>query len=288
VRFAVIANVQANLSALQAVLDSIDEQEKRVDRIVCAGDVVGLGPHPNQVIDLVRERQIETVRGNYDDAVAFDRLGSGVDFPDRASEDADRQALDWTRQRLTAHNREFLRRLPRDVRLVPGVGGVEVQKTDSEPLVSEYRRTFFTRALFGGMFRPMRFATKRVALYHGSPRALNELLRSDSAASILQSVAHEADTDVLITAHAGDLFQRTAHNVVFVGPGNVAGPHAHPGTAQYAVVNMAEEIEVMLHQVEYDPQDHQQAMRESGLPDTPTSPLRFRRSEPSPEQTQSG
>ena len=36
------------------------------DRIVCAGDLVGYGPHPDQVIGFVRERAIATVRGNHD------------------------------------------------------------------------------------------------------------------------------------------------------------------------------------------------------------------------------
>ncbi len=37
-----------------------------VDRIVCAGDLVGYGPHPDRVIEFVREHAIDRVRGNHD------------------------------------------------------------------------------------------------------------------------------------------------------------------------------------------------------------------------------
>jgi putative phosphoesterase len=37
-----------------------------VDRIACAGDVVGYGPSPDRVVDFLRERGIPSVRGNHD------------------------------------------------------------------------------------------------------------------------------------------------------------------------------------------------------------------------------
>ena len=36
------------------------------DRIVCAGDLVGYGPHPDEVVAFVREYRIACVRGNHD------------------------------------------------------------------------------------------------------------------------------------------------------------------------------------------------------------------------------
>src|SRR5271157_1189755 len=55
----------------------------KVDRIVCAGDLVGYGPFPDRVVAFVKERQIPSVRGNHDRwAVsrgpgAVDELGGG-------------------------------------------------------------------------------------------------------------------------------------------------------------------------------------------------------------------
>ncbi len=55
----------------------------KVDRIVCAGDLVGYGPFPDRVVAFLKERQIPSVRGNHDRwAVsrgpgAVDELGRG-------------------------------------------------------------------------------------------------------------------------------------------------------------------------------------------------------------------
>jgi putative phosphoesterase len=36
------------------------------DRIVCAGDLVGYGPHPDKVVAFLKEHAIDSVRGNHD------------------------------------------------------------------------------------------------------------------------------------------------------------------------------------------------------------------------------
>jgi len=38
-----------------------------VERILCAGDLIGRGPSPNAVVEVIRERDILTVRGNHDE-----------------------------------------------------------------------------------------------------------------------------------------------------------------------------------------------------------------------------
>src|SRR5947209_18163949 len=79
-RIAVISDIRGNLAAFNAVLAAI-EAEERIERIVCAGDSVGLGPRPNEVLEGLRKNDIDAVLGNYDDAAAWQRSGSGVDFP---------------------------------------------------------------------------------------------------------------------------------------------------------------------------------------------------------------
>ena len=39
---------------------------KGADRIVCSGDLVGYGPHPDKVVAFLREHQVDCVRGNHD------------------------------------------------------------------------------------------------------------------------------------------------------------------------------------------------------------------------------
>jgi predicted phosphodiesterase len=270
-RFAVISDVQGNLSALQAVLDEIDALPRRIDRIVCAGDAVGLGPHPNEVIDLLRAREIEAVRGNYDDAVAFERMSSGVDFPNADAEAADQQAVEWTRRTLTGENLAYVQKLPRDLRLSPAFSGTQVKRDPMDDTVSEYRRTYFARALFGGLFRPARTPGKRVMVVHGSPRALNEFVRADTANSILTTIAREAQVDVVISGHAGVSFQRPVAGVTFVGVGSVSGPNSVSGQAEYAVVEVKDTVEVEFGSASYDPTEHVNALAARRLTPYPVS-----------------
>jgi hypothetical protein len=65
---ALIADIHANLPALQAALPRIDELGIR--RIYCGDDLVGYGPHPNEACALIAEREIPTIYGIYDYAIA--------------------------------------------------------------------------------------------------------------------------------------------------------------------------------------------------------------------------
>ena len=63
-RIAVISDIHANLTALRRVLADIDTLG--VDELWCLGDIVGIGPRPAQVIELLRERSTLALAGNHD------------------------------------------------------------------------------------------------------------------------------------------------------------------------------------------------------------------------------
>jgi putative phosphoesterase len=91
----IISDIHGDLAALQTVLDRLDNFH-RTEFVLCAGDLVGRGPHPDEVVRLIRERGIPTVRGNYDDAplpLADETLGFLRGLP-----------LDW---RGTIHGRRI-------------------------------------------------------------------------------------------------------------------------------------------------------------------------------------
>jgi predicted phosphodiesterase len=272
VRFAAISDILGNLTAMESVLEEIDKLEQPVDRIVCAGDVVGLGPHPNEVIELLRERSIESVKGNYDDAVARGTFNSGMDFPDTEAERLDRLALDWTRRVLTASNLRYLSELPREVRLF-GVGSrTGIKRLEQDEEIAEYRRTFMSRALFGNLVRPRprrpgRIPNRRVLLVHASPRALNEFIRPDTANSLLDSIVRASNrADVIISGHSGVGYQREADKTTFIGVGSLSGRSASPGRAEYAVITIEQQIEVDLGVVHYDAASHARSGVERGMP----------------------
>jgi putative phosphoesterase len=65
-KIGIISDIHGDYEALVTVLDRLDNHHQ-VDRVLCAGDLVGRGPYPDQVVSLVRQRGIVTVRGNHDE-----------------------------------------------------------------------------------------------------------------------------------------------------------------------------------------------------------------------------
>lgn len=111
-RVAVISDIHANLPALEAVLADIEGQA--VAQLLCAGDLVGQGPHPNQVVSRVRKAGIPSILGNQEIEVRT--------LADRARPDPKRH-MRWTIAVLKQKNLEYLLGLPADRQLeVEGVG----------------------------------------------------------------------------------------------------------------------------------------------------------------------
>jgi len=91
----VISDIHGNKVALDAVLADMPP----VDAMVCAGDVVGYNPWHAECVAAVREREIPTVMGNHDRAVAgggafaFNSMaGAGVEH---ARETLDEGEIEW-------------------------------------------------------------------------------------------------------------------------------------------------------------------------------------------------
>ena len=112
-RVAVITDIHANLPALEAVLELIDGKE--VDQIYCGGDLVGYGPHPNEVCALIEQRGIPTVYGNYDYAIARDLEDCGCAYVNHHDREIGQLSVDWTLAHTNQRSKDFMRELPFDI-----------------------------------------------------------------------------------------------------------------------------------------------------------------------------
>lgn len=120
-KLALISDVHANVVALEAVLDDI--RARGADRILCAGDVVGYYPYPNETVELFRKHDITSIQGNHDRAVLrTDPRGLNPLAGDTAV---------WTALRLSASSMEYLRSLPSRTRLC--VDGISVAICHGSP-----------------------------------------------------------------------------------------------------------------------------------------------------------
>lgn len=103
-RYAIIADIHANLAAFRAVLDDI-ERQGRVEKVWCLGDVVGYGPDPHECIELLCQTDHACVAGNNDWA-AIGRIDTALFNPDAAA------AAHWTAQQLSPSDIKYLENLP--------------------------------------------------------------------------------------------------------------------------------------------------------------------------------
>jgi putative phosphoesterase len=117
-RVAFISDVHSNLEALEAVLDEVGKL-----KVYCAGDIVGYGASPNEVVRVLRDVGATCVVGNHDRA-ALD--GDAGEFNPRAA-----IAALWTSRQLTEESKEFIGSLPS--RLSAEVGGKKVFMTHGSP-----------------------------------------------------------------------------------------------------------------------------------------------------------
>jgi predicted phosphodiesterase len=101
-RYAIIADIHANLEAFKVVLEDIKAQN--CTHVVCLGDVVGYGANPKECLDIVREMKIPCIKGNHDEMCSVDKNLEG--FNPYAAE-----AIMWTRDQLTEDDRQWLRDL---------------------------------------------------------------------------------------------------------------------------------------------------------------------------------
>jgi predicted phosphodiesterase len=102
-RFGVLADVHANLHALDAALAFLSSQD--VDAYLCAGDLVGYGAFPNECVRRVRDLPGRCVAGNHD-LIVLDRCSDERCVP------LAKASLRWTRAALDPDARSFLAELP--------------------------------------------------------------------------------------------------------------------------------------------------------------------------------
>jgi predicted phosphodiesterase len=111
-RYGVAADVHGNLPALLAVLEAL--HEARVDRILCPGDVVGYGPHPDACAQALYDADALVVAGNHD-------LMAIGELPIGNTSRIVRRTIEWTRGAISDATRSWLAGLPLELQTEDGV-----------------------------------------------------------------------------------------------------------------------------------------------------------------------
>ena len=225
---AVITDIHGNLPALQAALERIDELG--ISRVFCGGDLVGYGPRPNEVCALIAERQIPTIYGNYDYAIARDLEDCGCAYVDQHDRELGQQSVAWTLEHTDQAAKDFMRELPFDLRFE--LGG------------------------------------RRIHLVHGSPRKVNEYLFEDKPARLYERLAGAEHADVLVFGHTHKPWIREFAGVLFVNCGSVGKPKDGDPRGAFAVLDLddAGQVHARIERVAYDVEPVAREVVAAGLP----------------------
>jgi putative phosphoesterase len=227
VRVAVITDIHANLPALQAVLAHIEVVG--VDALYCGGDLVGYGPHPNEVCRLIAGRGVPTTYGNYDYAIARDLEDCGCAYVTPDDRALGQRSVEWTLRHTDAPSKAFMRDLPFDLRFDMG--------------------------------------SERVRLVHGSSRKVNEYLFEEKPASLYERLAAQAECDVLLFGHTHQPWMREHGGVLFVNCGSVGKPKDGDPRAAFALLELVQGcVRASIERVPYDAVGVAREVAAVGLP----------------------
>lgn len=164
-RFAIFSDVHANLPALQAVLADI--QKQGIEDCYCLGDLVDFAPWPNEVIELLKARNIPVIYGNHDERVAFDKAISPMPWHSEEEQTARITGITISKATVSAENMAWLRALPMSLSLNVG--------SENNPF--------------------------HLLLVHASPRSVSEYIYADYDAMLLAQMSAQYQFDAMITGH---------------------------------------------------------------------------------------
>jgi predicted phosphodiesterase len=230
-QIAIIADLHANLEATLAVFREIDR--RKPDKIVCLGDLTGYNANPNEVVDIIRDREIPCIMGNHDAAVC------GIEDPwfFRA---AAKQVIEWQVDEIRDDNRRWLAMCPEQVVFRGTCLGVHGSPSSRDDYIIDWLDAMrqleylngrdVTICFFGHSHRPSFFSEK------GNTTVSNSNIR-----------------------------QFLPANRYFVNPGAVGQPRDRDPRAAYGIFD-TEKMTFEFCRTEYDIDTCQRKIMAAGLP----------------------
>jgi predicted phosphodiesterase len=255
---AFLSDIHANLPALKAVLQDIDQRQP--DALFCLGDLVGYALWPNEVVERIRMRYIPTLAGNYDEGVGLNSDDCGCAYKTDKDKARGARSIAFTNAAVTEEARAYLRSLPRHIRL-----------THQAP-------------------RQPQALPLEILMVHGSPRKINQYLFEDFPERSMLRMMTKANADVMLFGHT----HKPYHKVIpyemdgatryrhAINIGSVGKPKDGDPRACYVLLYLsadaspanAESIQIEFIRVEYDVEQAATAIEDSPLPDAFADMLR--------------
>jgi len=235
-RYALISDIHANLPALKAVIADIDAR-KNIDATYHLGDLTGYAPWPNEVVALLREREIPGIAGNYDSTVATDYKHCGCKADSPHEEELAHISYEWTRSHVTPETKKYLASLPFRIDIRPLGGHV------SGPTIT---------------------------LIHGNQTLNTVYVTEDRPDSFLEKMGRDIGSrsgDVICFGHTHKPWQRVVGGIQFINTGSVGRPKDGDWRACYVLLSVEQAgPRSEFVRVPYEVDEAADAIRVSDLP----------------------
>ena len=99
-KIAIISDIHGNLEALKATLKDIEK--RKVDKIICLGDIIAKGVHPKECIELIRKNCEIALQGNCD--LHFSKEYNNItEFSEQ-----EQKRIKWNQSLISKEDREYL------------------------------------------------------------------------------------------------------------------------------------------------------------------------------------
>jgi diadenosine tetraphosphatase ApaH/serine/threonine PP2A family protein phosphatase len=233
-RYLILADLHANLEALEAVLGAA----RTWDHVLVLGDLVGYGGAPNEVVDRVRALDpLAVIRGNHDKAACG--LEDGSNFNQVA-----RVAAAWTGDTLTADNRQYLRDLPAGPKPIDEL----VEICHGSPFDEDHYIFDMDDAL-----RSLEAAGRPVCLFAHTHLPVIFHYENES----FEGFVPESDGDTTVPFGANARY--------IINPGSVGQPRDGDPRAAFAIYD-ADAASLVLRRVPYPVDAAQRRIMKAGLP----------------------
>ena len=230
-RLAFIGGIYSNYHALAATLDDI--ARRGVDATYFLGDLGAFGPYPDRVPELLIDRSIDGIQGNYEESLSTGATDCHCGYTDPRDNHYAQISYDYTFAKTSDSYKQWMGTLPRNLRFTAG--------------------------------------DRRFLLVHGSPRKINEFLwRSTSPDPFLDKLLREHDADVIVCTHTGLHWHRALADDRHVINAGVVGRPANDGRTNvwYTLVTVSvSSLSVEFVPVAYDHHRLAAEMRAERLPE---------------------
>ncbi len=212
-KIAILGDIHGNIEALKAAYAAAVNE--KAERICHLGDLGGYAPFVNEAVDFLKERRVEGVQGNYDEAVAEGKEHCGCRYESPLQAEMAGLSFEWTKKRSSPESRDYMLSLP-------------------------FELSFYAEG-------------RRVKVFHATPLKNNLYWHEEREEKFFREMARRAAADVMIYGHTHLPYRNEIGGKVFINAGSVGKPKDGDTRACLAVIEISTDaVEADFTRVTYD------------------------------------